>query len=79
METFLLNASVHSCVPAGAALAGLVAASSSSLLDSPLLELSALGFAFLAEGPFSVGDFRFLASGDLGRSTGLTGKIITFD
>lgn len=59
-------------VPAGVDLRGAVAASSSSLLESSLLELSALGFAFLADGPFTVGAFRFLDSGDLGRITGLT-------
>ena len=54
-------------LPAGA-LVGF-AASSSSLLDSSLLELSALVFAFLAEGPLLGGAFRFLDSGDLRRST----------
>lgn len=59
-------------LPVGAALGGFATASSSSLLDSSLLELSALVFAFLADGPFAAsallgGTFRFLASGDLGR------------
>lgn len=53
-------------LPVGVALAGF-ATSSSSLLDSSLLELSVLVFAFLADGPFVAsalfGDaFRFLAS-----------------
>ena len=57
---------------AAAALAGFAAASSSSLLDSSLLEVSVLGFAFLADGPSPAsalvgGAFRFLDSGDLGR------------
>lgn len=61
-------------LPAGAALVGFAAASSSSLLDSSLLELSALVFAFLADGPFVAsallgGALRFLASGDLGGPT----------
>lgn len=52
---------------------------SSSLLESSLLELSALGFAFLADGPFVVsfwiGDaFLFLASGDLGSTMAITFK-----
>lgn len=56
-------------LPAGAAFVGFATASSSSLLDSSLLELSALGLAFLAEGPLvlSVGAFLFLESGDLVR------------
>lgn len=50
---------------------------SSSLLDSSLLELSALGFAFLADGPFEAsflagGAFLFLASGDLGSTKTIT-------
>lgn len=63
-DTFLL--------PAGATLVGFAPASSSSLLDSSLLELSLQVFAFLADGPLVPpallgGAFRFLASGDLGR------------
>lgn len=59
-------------LPAGVALVGFAAASSSSLLDSSLLELSGLAFAFLADGPFVASAvlevaFRFLASGDLRR------------
>lgn len=58
-------------LPAGAAFVGFATASSSSLLDSSLLELSASTFAFLADGPltasaWAAGAFRFLASGDLG-------------
>lgn len=60
-------------LPAGADLGAFPTTFSSSLLDSSLLELSALGFAFLADGPFVVsfwigGTFLFLASGDLGSS-----------
>lgn len=67
------DASVLWTVPAGAALIGLATASSSSLLDSSLLELSALFLTFLANGPFVAslllgGAFRFLASGDLRRT-----------
>lgn len=59
-----------STVPAGVVFFGGGAAFSSSLLDSSLLEVSVLGFAFLADGPFAAsalleGAFRFLASGDL--------------
>lgn len=50
-------------VPMEAALAG-GAASSSSLLESSLLELFASVFAFLADGPLAAA-LRFLASGDL--------------
>lgn len=54
-------------LPVGVALAGFATASSSSLLDSSLLELSVFVFAFLADGPFVasalLGDaFLFLAS-----------------
>lgn len=66
-------------VPAGVVLHGALAASSSSLLESSLLELSALGFAFLADGPFRLGAFRFLDSGDLGMITGLTSQNIMLD
>lgn len=53
-------------IPAGATLVCFAPGSSSSLLDSSLLELSVLGFAFLADGPVQFGGtFRFLASGDL--------------
>lgn len=55
-------------VPGTAFLAGV--ASSSSLLESSLLELSASFFAFLADGPLTalgplVTALRFLVSGDL--------------
>lgn len=64
-------------LPAGVDLGAFPTSFSSSLLDSSLLELSALGFAFLADGPFLVsswmgGAFLFLASGDLGSTTAIT-------
>ncbi len=63
-------------LPAGADLVGFATASSSSLLDSSLLELSVVVFTFLADGPFVApallgGSFRFLASGDLRRPKGI--------
>lgn len=67
-------------IPAGVDLVdGFPTFLSSSLLDSSLLELPALGFAFLAVGPFEDsflvgGAFLFLASGDLGST-----KTITYD
>lgn len=64
-------------LPAGVDLGAFPTSFSSSLLDSSLLELFALGFAFLADGPFVVsfwigGAFLFLASGDLGSARAIT-------
>lgn len=66
-------------LPGGAAFGGFVTVSSSSLLDSSLLELSGLVFAFLADGPFGAsvllaGAFRFLASGDLEKKHSIISK-----
>lgn len=63
-------------LPVGAAFGTLATALSSSLLDSSLLEVCVLAFAFLADGPFVApvllgGAFRFLASGDLGKGSGI--------
>lgn len=67
-------------LPGGAAFGGgFATVSSSSLLDSSLLELSGLVFAFLADGPFVAsvllaGAFRFLASGDLEKKHSIISK-----
>lgn len=64
-------------LPARVDLGGFPTSFSPSLLDSSLLELFALGFAFLADGPFLLspligGAFLFLASGDLGNPMVIT-------